>query len=109
VLPSIIAAETSAGTFFGTPGEGYALRNFTYIQLAFGTILARILVSFIFIKPYYDYQVFSFTNTSPRASRRATKKTPASAVSCLRGCLHLVRGCLPRPSFGASPGHRDRL
>jgi SSS family solute:Na+ symporter len=59
VLASIIAAETSAGTFFGTPGEGYALRNFTYIQLAFGTILARILVSFIFIKPYYDYKVFS--------------------------------------------------
>src|SRR5438552_7516344 len=59
VLASIIAAETSAGTFFGTPGEGYALRNFTYIQLAFGTIIARILVSFIFIKPYYDYKVFS--------------------------------------------------
>ena len=59
VLASIIAAETSAGTFFGTPGEGYALRNFTYIQLAFGTILARILVSYIFIKPYYDYKVYS--------------------------------------------------
>ena len=59
VLASIIAAETSAGTFFGTPGEGYALRNYTYIQLAFGTIIARILVSYIFIKPYYDYKVFS--------------------------------------------------
>jgi SSS family transporter len=59
VLASIIAAETSAGTFFGTPGEGFALRNYTYIQLAFGTILARILVSYIFIKPYYDYNVFS--------------------------------------------------
>src|ERR1700732_5074800 len=59
VLASIIAAETSAGTFFGTPGEGFALRNYTYIQLAFGTILARILVSYIFIKPYYEYKVFS--------------------------------------------------
>src|SRR6266550_3837035 len=59
VFASIIAAETSAGTFFGTPGEGFALRNYTYIQLAFGTILARILVSYIFIKPYYDYRVFS--------------------------------------------------
>src|SRR5438093_12813670 len=29
VLASIIAAETSAGTFFGTPGEGFALRNYT--------------------------------------------------------------------------------
>src|ERR1043165_2392037 len=59
VLASLIAAETSAGTFFGTPGEGFALRNYTYIQLAFGTILARILVSYIFIKPYYDYKVYS--------------------------------------------------
>src|SRR6188768_776074 len=59
VLASIIAAETSAGTFFGTPGEGFALRNYTYLQLALGTIIARILVSFIFIKPYYDYKVYS--------------------------------------------------
>src|SRR5438445_3238719 len=59
VLASIIAAETSAGTFFGTPGEGFALRNYTYLQLAIGTILARILVSYIFIKPYYDYKVYS--------------------------------------------------
>src|SRR5437763_151610 len=59
VLASIIAAETSAGTFFGTPGEGFALRNYTYLQLALGTILARILVSYIFIKPYYDCKVYS--------------------------------------------------
>src|SRR5712671_1008220 len=59
VLASIIAAETSAATFFGTPGEGFHDRNYTYLQLALGTILARILVSYIFIKPYYDYKVFS--------------------------------------------------
>src|SRR3989449_5662067 len=59
VLASIIAAETSAGTFFGTPGEGFTFRNYTYLQLALGTILARILVSYIFIKPYYDHNVYS--------------------------------------------------
>src|SRR3954465_5680875 len=59
VLAALVAAETSAGTFFGAPGEGYTLRNYTYLQLAFGTILGRILVSYIFIKPYYDYKVFS--------------------------------------------------
>src|SRR5438874_649475 len=59
VLASIIAAETSAGTFFGTTGEGFHERNYTYLQLALGTILARILVSYIFIKPYYDYKVYS--------------------------------------------------
>ena len=59
VLASIIAAETTASTFFGTPGEGFTFRNYTYLQLALGTILARILVSYIFIKPYYDYKFYS--------------------------------------------------
>src|SRR5262249_61121361 len=59
VLASIIAAETSAGTFFGTPGEGFALRNYTYFQHAFGTIPARILLGYIFIKPYFDYNGYS--------------------------------------------------
>src|SRR5436309_9006526 len=59
ILASLIAAETSAGTFFGTPGEGFTFRNYTYLQLALGTILARVLVSYIFIKPYYDYKVYS--------------------------------------------------
>src|SRR5712671_5243791 len=59
VLASILAAEISAATFLGAPGEGYALRNFTYAQLAIGTILARIVIAFLFIKPYYDYRVVS--------------------------------------------------
>src|SRR5919107_1159384 len=59
VLASILAAEISAATFLGAPGEGYALRNFTYAQLAIGTILARIIIAFLFIKPFYDYRVVS--------------------------------------------------
>jgi len=59
VLASLIAAETTAATYFGAPGEGFTFRNYTYLQLALGTILARILVSYIFIKPYYDYKVYS--------------------------------------------------
>src|SRR4029079_7488124 len=59
VLASLIAAETSAGTFFGARGEGFTHRDYTYLQLAFGTIIGRILVSYIFIKPYYDYNVYS--------------------------------------------------
>src|SRR6187399_318537 len=79
VLASLIAAETSAGTFFGTPGEGFALRNYTYLQLALGTIIARILVSYIFIKPYYDYKVFSiYEYLTARFGTRT--KNAASAV-----------------------------
>src|SRR5438874_3090482 len=79
VLASIIAAETSAGTFFGVPGEGFALRKYTYLQLALGTILARILVSYIFIKPYYDYKVYSIYEYLTARFGGATKNA-ASAV-----------------------------
>lgn len=59
VLASILAAEISAGTFFGAPGEGYALRNFTYVQLMLGYLLARVVVSAVFIPAYYQHGVVS--------------------------------------------------
>lgn len=59
VLASILAAEISAGTFFGAPGEGYALRNYTYIQLMAGYLLARLVVSAFFIPAYYRHGVVS--------------------------------------------------
>lgn len=59
ILASIIAAEISAATFLGAPGEGFALRNYTYVQLAIGTILGRIIVGKLFLRPYYQYHVVS--------------------------------------------------
>lgn len=59
VMASILAAEISAATFLGAPGEGYATRNFTYAQLAIGTILARFIIAGVFIKPFYDFRVVS--------------------------------------------------
>lgn len=59
VLASIIAAETSAATFLGVPAEGYRTRNILYVQLMLGTIIARVIVAYLFIKPYYRYNVYS--------------------------------------------------
>jgi len=59
VLASIVAAELSAATFLGAPGEGYHLRNFTYVQLAIGTVIARIIVAYLFLRPFYDNNVVS--------------------------------------------------
>ncbi len=59
VLASILASEISAGTFFGTPGEGFRLRNYTYAQLMVGYLLARVVVSAVFIPAYYKYNVVS--------------------------------------------------
>jgi len=59
VLASIVAAELSAATFLGTPAEGYHGRNFLYAQLAIGTVIARIIVAYLFIRPFYDNNVVS--------------------------------------------------
>ena len=59
VMASIIATETSAATFITVPGEGYTFRGIIYVQIFVGMVIARILVSVIFIKPYYEYRVYT--------------------------------------------------
>jgi solute:Na+ symporter, SSS family len=59
VLASILAAEISAATFLGAPESGYLKRNWTYAQFAIGTIIARIIVSFLFIPLFYRQGVIS--------------------------------------------------
>ena len=79
VLASIIAAETSAGTFLGAPGEGFTTRGYFYVQLTLGTILARIIVSYVFISPYYRYNVYSIYEYLTRRFGTGSKNA-ASAV-----------------------------
>lgn len=77
VLASILASEISAGTFFGTPGEGFKMRNYTYAQLMIGYLLARLVVSAVFIPAYYKHDVVSIyefleTRFGPRTRRIAS-------------------------------------
>src|SRR6188474_1379099 len=59
VMASIIAAETSAATFLGVPGEGYTTKSFAYVQIMLGLILGRIVVGYVFLRPYYAYKVYT--------------------------------------------------
>lgn len=58
VLLSIVATETSALTFIGTPAFAYN-HNWTYIQLLIGTILARFIIAGLFIDKFYQYKVYT--------------------------------------------------
>jgi solute:Na+ symporter, SSS family len=117
VLASIIAAETSAGTFLGTPGEGFALRNYTYVQLAIGTILARILVSYIFIKPYYDYKVYSIYEYLTARFGVPTKNAASAVFTITRllasGARLYVAAIALALAYemirGAQPGQKETL
>ena len=75
ILASILAAEISAATFLGAPGEGYHTRNFTYAQLCIGTILGRIIVGKLFLKPYYDYKVVSIYEYLEKRFGLLTRRT----------------------------------
>jgi Na+/proline symporter len=59
VMASIIAAETSAATFLGVPGEGYTNKSFAYVQLVLGLIAGRFVVGYVFLQPYYAYKVYT--------------------------------------------------
>src|SRR4030095_5424045 len=59
VMASIIAAETSAATFLGVPGEGYTTKSFAYVQIMLGLILGRVVVGYVFLKPYYTFRVYT--------------------------------------------------
>ena len=59
VMASIIAAETSAATFLGVPGEGYTTKSFAYVQIMLGLILGRIVVGYLFLEPYYIFRVYT--------------------------------------------------
>ena len=60
VSGSIIATEISGVTFIGVPGMVFALTgNFTYLQWALGSVIARVLVGYFFVKVYYEQEIYS--------------------------------------------------
>ena len=60
VSGSIIATELSGVTFIGVPAGLFAMEgNFTYLQWAIGSIMARIIVGYWFVKVYYEREIYS--------------------------------------------------
>lgn len=55
---SILATECSAVTFIGAPAISFQSGgNFTYLQLAIGSLIGRILIATLFLKAFYLFQV----------------------------------------------------
>ncbi len=54
IAMSIVATETSTITFVSVPGVAFAKGgNFQFLQLVFGYMLGRVVISFIFIPMYF--------------------------------------------------------
>ncbi len=55
---TIVATETSTLTFIGIPAQAYA-GNMTFLQLAAGYIIGRVIVSLLFIPAYFRGDLFT--------------------------------------------------
>ncbi len=105
VMISIVATETSAVTFLSVPGNsGRPGGNMTFLQLAMGYIVARVIVTFLLLPSYFRgdietaYQVPSGGSASRRSGRRRSS-------SWSRGRWPRGSACSwPRWSSARSPG-----
>lgn len=60
VTGSIIATEISALTFIGVPGTVFAVNgDFTYLQWALGSVIARFAVGYFLVPLYYRNEIYS--------------------------------------------------
>ncbi|NJM54158.1 MAG: hypothetical protein HC846_12720 [Blastocatellia bacterium] len=60
IAASIVATETSTITFISVPGIAFAKNgNFEFLQLVFGYMLGRIVISLIFIPMYFKGELFT--------------------------------------------------
>lgn len=53
VMASIVATETSALTFLSVPGDAYRT-GFTFLQLAMGYLVGRVVISFVLLPAYFQ-------------------------------------------------------
>jgi SSS family transporter len=80
VMVSIVATETSTATFLSVPGLSYkAGGDCTYLQLAFGYILGRIVVATVLLPAYFQKTVLTAYQLLDRRFGGATR-TAASLL-----------------------------
>jgi solute:Na+ symporter, SSS family len=73
---TIVATETSTLSFIGVPAGAYAA-NMTFLQLAFGYVVGRILVSVVFLPAYFRGELFTSYELLHRRFGPAVKNVAA--------------------------------
>src|SRR5262249_38445974 len=88
---SIVATETSTLTLIGVPALAYSTfaraeegGSLTYLQVVFGYIIARILISLIFIPAYFQGELLTAYELLKRRFGVQTKNFAASLFLVMR-------------------------
>jgi solute:Na+ symporter, SSS family len=87
---SIVATETSTLTVISTPGIAYG-GNLAFIQLVFGYVIARFIISFLFIPHYYKGELYTAYELMRRRFGQRIKNYTASIFLIMRGLAEGVR------------------
>ena len=87
---SIVSAETSTLTIIGTPPLAYA-GSFVFLQVVFGYLLARIVISVIFLPQYFRGQLFTAYELMQRRFGPRVRKVTAAIFLITRSLAEGVR------------------
>src|SRR5438270_7075075 len=95
---SIVATETSTLTLIGVPAIAYSTYarpeqggNFTYLQVVFGYIIARVIISLLFIPAYFRGNLLTAYELLKKRFGAKTKNFAASLFLVMRALAEGVR------------------
>src|SRR6266404_4442090 len=87
---SIVSAETSTLTVIGTPGIAFN-GNFGFLQVILGYLLARIIISSLFLPHYFRGEMFTAYELMQRRFGQRIRKLTAGTFLILRALAEGVR------------------
>src|SRR5689334_4208098 len=87
---SIVSAETSTLTVIGTPTLSYA-GNFGFLQLVLGYLLARIVISTLFLPHYFRGEMYTAYELMRRRFGERIRRLTAGTFLLLRALAEGVR------------------
>ena len=87
---SIVSAETSTLTVIGTPALSFS-GNFQFLQLVLGYLLARIVISVLFLPQYFRGEMFTAYELMRRRFGERIRRLTAGTFLVLRALAEGVR------------------
>lgn len=87
---SIVSAETSTLTVIGTPAISFA-GNYTFLQLIFGYLLGRVVISLVFLPQYFRGEMFTAYELMQRRFGPRVRRFAAGTFFLLRALAEGLR------------------
>src|SRR3954463_15688118 len=92
IAASIVATETSTITFISVPGVAFARGgNFQFLQLVFGYMLGRVVISFLFIPSYFRGELLTVYQLLERRFGGRIKMLAAALFVLMRNIADGIR------------------